>query len=95
MKSAFSYFSTSFLKTSFIIGFNLICCSIEVLAIFSKRILCMQMEGLIPFKSSIDQAIASLYFLRVSSSFCSSNSVNAAKIIIGFVIFGSKKAYFN
>ena len=55
----------------------------------------MQMEGLIPFKSSIDQTIASLYFLRVSSSFCSSDSVNAAEIITGFALSGSKKAYFN
>ena len=55
----------------------------------------MQMEGLIPFKSSIDQTIASLYFLRVSSSFYSSNSVNEAEIITGFALSGSKKAYFN
>ena len=34
------------------------------------------------FKSFIDLAIASLYFLRVSSSFCSSDSINATKIII-------------
>ena len=52
------------------------------------------MEGLIHFKSSIDHAIASLYFLRVSSSFCSSGSVNAAEIITGFAFSGSKKAYF-
>ena len=55
----------------------------------------MQMEGLIPFKSSINQTIASLYFLRVSSSLCSSDSVNAVEIITGFALSGSKKAYFN
>ena len=55
----------------------------------------MQMEGWIPFKSSIDQVIASLYFLRVSSSFCSLYSVNAVQIITGFAFSGSKKAYFN
>ena len=54
----------------------------------------MQMEGLIPFKSSMDQAIASLYFLRVSSSFCSSGLVNADEIITSFAFSGSKKAYF-
>ena len=53
------------------------------------------MEGPIPFKSSIDYAITSLYFLRVSSSFYSLDSVNVAEIITGFAIFGSKKAYFN
>ena len=43
----------------------------------------MYIEGLIPFKSSMDQAIASLYFLRVSSNFCSSYIVNADDIITG------------
>ena len=52
------------------------------------------MEGLIPFKSSIDQKIASLYFMRVSSSFCSSDSVNVAEIITGFALSSYKKAYF-
>ena len=55
----------------------------------------MQIEGLIHFKSFIDQAIDGLYFLRISNSFCSSSSVNAAKIITGFAFSGSKKAYFN
>ena len=54
----------------------------------------MQMEGLIPFKPSMDQAIASLYFLRVSNYFCSSYSVNAADIITGLSFSGSKKTYF-
>ena len=54
----------------------------------------MQIEGLIPFKSLIGQAIASLYFLRISSSFCSSSSVNATDIITGFAFSYSKKAYF-
>ena len=52
------------------------------------------MEGPIPFKSFIDQAIAALYFLRVSSSLCSSGSVNVAEIITGFAFSGSKKTYF-
>ena len=46
----------------------------------------MQMEGLIPLKFYIDQAIASLYFLKVSSGFYSLNSVNAAEIITGFAL---------
>ena len=50
----------------------------------------MQMEGLIPFKFFIDQAISSLYFLRVSSSFYSSDSINAIEIITGFSIYGFK-----
>ena len=55
----------------------------------------MQIEGHIPFKSSIDQAIASLYFLKISNSFCSSSSVNAVEIKTSFAFSGSKKAYFN
>ena len=55
----------------------------------------MQIEGLIPLKSSIDQAIASLYFMRISKSFCSTSSVNAAEIITGFAFSSFKKAYFN
>ena len=54
----------------------------------------MQIEGLIHFKSSTDQAIASLYFLRISINLCSSNSVNAADVITGFAFSGPKKAYF-
>ena len=54
----------------------------------------MQIEGLIPFKSSTNQAIASLYFLRISNSLCSSSTVNAADIITGFAFSGPKKAYF-
>ena len=54
----------------------------------------MQIEGLIPFKSFTNQAIASLYFLRISSSLCSSSTVNAADLIIGFTFLCLKKAYF-
>ena len=54
----------------------------------------MQIEGLIPFKSFIDQVIAFLYFMRISSSFYSSSSVNTADIITGFSFFSPKKAYF-
>ena len=54
----------------------------------------MHIEGLIPFKSSIDQAITSLYFPRVSNSFCSSSLVSQVEIITGFPFSGRKKAYF-
>ena len=55
----------------------------------------MQIEGLIPFKSSIDQTIAYLYFLIISNNFCSLSSVNAAEIITGLAFSGSRKGYFN
>ena len=51
----------------------------------------MLIEGLIPFKSFIDQAIASLYFSRISNNLCSSSSVNAANIIIGLDVPASKR----
>ena len=54
----------------------------------------MQIEGLIPFKSSNVQATASLYFLRIRSSFFSFSSVKSASMIIGFDFSDPKKAYF-
>ena len=54
----------------------------------------MQIEGLVPFKSSIDQAMASLYFLRIHSSFCSFSFVKLADMITGFYFYDPKKAYF-
>ena len=94
IKPAFNHFNTSFLTTFFITGFCLLWCSIEDFALSSSRILCMQIEGLIPLRSSIDQAIVSLYFLRIFNNLCSSFSVNAADIITGFAVSGSKKAFF-
>ena len=55
----------------------------------------MQIEGSIPLKSSIDQAISSLYFIIIFDSFFSSSLVNATKLITGLALFGSRKAYFN
>ena len=52
----------------------------------------MQIEGLIPFKSSTDQAMASLYFLRIRSSFYSFSSVKLAAMITGFDFSDPKKA---
>ena len=66
----------------------------EVFTFSSKRILCIQIECLIPFKSSTDQGIAPLYFLRISRGLCSSSSFNAADIITGLAFSSSKKAYF-
>ena len=54
----------------------------------------MQIEGLIPFKSSINQAIASLYFLRISSSFYSLCSIKSADMITCFDFLAYRKAYF-
>ena len=52
------------------------------------------MEGLIPFKSSIDQARVPLYFLRISSCFFSLCYVKSSDIIIRLDFSASRKAYF-
>ena len=54
----------------------------------------MKIEGVIPFKSSTDQAMTSLYFLRTPISFCSFSTVKSAAMIIGCALSAPKKAYF-
>ena len=54
----------------------------------------MQIDGLIPFKSSTYQAIASLYFMRILISFYSFSSVKSAAMITGFGLLAPKNAYF-
>ena len=44
-------------------------------------------DGMIPFKSSIDQAIVSLCFLRISNIFFSFSIVKSAAIITGLDFF--------
>ena len=53
----------------------------------------MQIDGLIPFKSSTDQAMAFLYFLRIPISFCSLSYIKSVAIITGFDLSIPKKAY--
>ena len=54
----------------------------------------MKMEGPIPFKSSTDQAMASLYFLIIFNSFSSFSSVKSATMITGYALSAPKKEYF-
>ena len=54
----------------------------------------MQIEGLITFKSSTDQAMTSLYFLRISISFCSFSIVKSATMITSYALSAPKKLYF-
>ena len=54
----------------------------------------MQIERLIPFKSYTDQAIAPLYFFRISNSFCSLCFVKSVDIITGLNFLASRKEYF-
>ena len=54
----------------------------------------MQIEGLIPFKSSTFQAMASLDFLRIFNCFNPFSSIKLAAMIIGYAFSSPKKAYF-
>ena len=54
----------------------------------------MQIEGLVPFKSSIDQAMTSLYFMRTPVSFYSFSTVKSVAMITGYDLSAPKKAYF-
>ena len=53
----------------------------------------MQIEGLSLFKSSIDQAMASLYFLRTLVNLWSFSIVKSAAMITGCALLAPKKAY--
>ena len=53
----------------------------------------MEIEGLIPFKSSIDQAMASLYFHRILTSFYSFSTFKSVSMITGCAFSAHKKAY--
>ena len=54
----------------------------------------MQIDGLIPFKSSTNQAMVTLYFLRIPISLCFLSSVKSTAIITGFDLSALKKTYF-
>ena len=54
----------------------------------------MQIDALIPFKSSTHQAMTSLYFLRILISFYYFYTVKSAAIITGYALLAPKKTYF-
>ena len=54
----------------------------------------MQINGLIPFKFPTNQAMAPLYFLRISISFYFLSSIKSVAIITGFDLSAPKKTYF-
>lgn len=59
----------------------------------SMRILCMQIVGLIPFKSSISHPIEFLYFLKTWMSFSSWTLFRLEFIIVGHLPSVSRKTY--
>ena len=54
----------------------------------------MQIEGLIPFKSSTGQGMTSLYFMRIPISLCTFSTIISATMITGCALSALKKAYF-
>ena len=54
----------------------------------------MQIERLIPFKSSTFQAMASLHFLRIFNSFSSFFFVKLTAMITSCALSAPKKSYF-
>ena len=54
----------------------------------------MQIEGLIPFKSSTNQTMTSLYFLRTLISFYFFCTIKSVAMITGCALSAPKKAYF-
>ena len=54
----------------------------------------MQIEGLIPFKSSTDQAMASLNFMTIPICLCSFSIVKSVAMITTCAFLAPKKAYF-
>ena len=54
----------------------------------------MKIEGLIPFKSSTDQAMTSLYFMRIPINFNYFSTLKSATMITGCALSAPKKAYF-
>ena len=53
----------------------------------------MQIKGPIPFKSSTDQAMTFLYFMRIPTSLCYFSTVKSAAMITGCALSAPKKAY--
>ena len=94
MNLTLSHLRTSFLTTAFITRFTLLWCSMEVFAFSSISLLCMHIDGLIPFKSSIDQAMASLCCLRISTILCSFYEVKSTTMITGLDLSSLRKTYF-
>ena len=86
-------FRISALTTSCMLGFNLLWCSTVGLNSSSIKILCIQIEGLNPLISEIDQPMAFLWLLSTLKSFSSSSDDKEAEMITGSDSDSPRKAY--
>jgi len=87
-------FCTSFITTSFIEGFKRLGGWATCLKSCSIWILCIQYDGLIPFKSIKVHPITSLFTLNTFITCYTSFSDKILLMIIGFSPFSSRKTYF-
>jgi hypothetical protein len=82
-----SSLTTSFITTSFMLGFSRRCASREGLAPFSRWIRCIHMDGSIPFRSAIVHIMASLCSFSTSNrlsswSFCKSDAIMTGRVFL-------------
>src|ERR1044072_538897 len=84
---------TSLLTTSFLVRLSHLCGCTIGLTFCSRRILCIQIAGLIPLISSIVQHKADLNLLKTLKSLSSCKVVRVLLMITGFLSPSSRKAY--
>ena len=88
-----SNLTTSFITTSFMLGFSQHCASREGRTPSSRWIWCIQIEGLIPFKSTIVHPIAYLCSFNTSNRLFSWSFSRSKAMMIGMVLLDPGKAY--
>jgi hypothetical protein len=93
MMPASSNLTTSFITTSFILGFSRCCASREGLAPSSRWIRCIQMDGSIPFSSTTVHPIAYLCSFNTSNILSSWSFCRFEAMMAGRVSLAPRKAY--
>jgi hypothetical protein len=88
-----SNLTTSFITTSFMLGFSQRCASREGLAPSSRWIWCIQMDGSIPFRSATVHPIASLCSFSTSNRLSSWSFYRSEAMMTGRVSLIPRKAY--
>jgi hypothetical protein len=93
MMPASSSLTTSFITTSFMLGFSQRYASRDGLTPSSRWIRCIQMDGSIPFRSAIVHPIAYLCSFNTSNRLSSWSFCRSEAMMTGRVSLTSRKAY--
>jgi hypothetical protein len=93
MMPASSNLTTSFITTSFMLGFSRRCASRKGLAPSSRWIGCIQMDGSIPFRSATVHPIAYLCSFNTSNRLSSWSFCKSEVMMTGKVSLAPRKAY--